>query len=174
MLQEEKNQGEQYHINLAKLRAAKNFVTHPNPTTRNQAFEYFTELLSIDFERDECWVGLGDCYFKGTSLVPADENLALSFYQVGCHSLNETIATHARTQIHLITLNQIRALLADQKLAESDVEAQYRIGLRNERGKGIPIDKSDAILWYRKAAAQKHPAARSLHLPILRSRLSDR
>ncbi len=45
-------------------------------------------------------------------------------------------------------------------LAErGDAEAQYRVGLMHEFGKGFPQDKAQGIAWFRKAAAQGHSAA---------------
>jgi TPR repeat protein len=40
-----------------------------------------------------------------------------------------------------------------------DAEAQYRIGLMYEWGKGYPLNKPEGISWFRKSAAQGHPAA---------------
>jgi uncharacterized protein len=45
-------------------------------------------------------------------------------------------------------------------LAErGDAEAQYRIGLMYEFGRGYPVDKTQGIAWLRKSAAQDHTAA---------------
>ncbi|MFO1314728.1 MAG: tetratricopeptide repeat protein [Burkholderiales bacterium] len=45
-------------------------------------------------------------------------------------------------------------------LAErGDAEAQYRIGLMYEFGRGYPVDKAQGIAWFRKSAAQGHTAA---------------
>jgi TPR repeat protein len=47
-------------------------------------------------------------------------------------------------------------------LAEAgDAEAQYRIGLMYEYGKGYPQDKAQGIVWFRKAAGQNHAAAQT-------------
>jgi hypothetical protein len=47
-------------------------------------------------------------------------------------------------------------------LAErGDPEAQYRIGLMYEFGKGYPQDKAQGIVWFRKAARQNHAAAQT-------------
>lgn len=42
-----------------------------------------------------------------------------------------------------------------------NAEAQYRIGLMYEFGKGYPQDKAQGIAWFRKAAAQNHAAAQT-------------
>ena len=42
-----------------------------------------------------------------------------------------------------------------------DAEAQYRVGLMYEFGKGYPQDKAQGIAWFRKAAAQNHAAAQA-------------
>jgi hypothetical protein len=42
-----------------------------------------------------------------------------------------------------------------------DAEAQYRVGLMYEFGKGYPQDKAQGIAWFRKAAAQNHVAAQT-------------
>jgi len=45
-------------------------------------------------------------------------------------------------------------------LAErGNAEAQYRIGLMYEFGRGYPVDKAQAISWLRKSAGQDHAAA---------------
>ena len=45
-------------------------------------------------------------------------------------------------------------------LAErGNAEAQYRVGLMHEFGRGYPVDKAQAVAWLRKAAAQDHAAA---------------
>lgn len=45
-------------------------------------------------------------------------------------------------------------------LAErGNAEAQYRIGLMYEFGRGYPVDKTQAVAWLRKAANQNHAAA---------------
>lgn len=45
-------------------------------------------------------------------------------------------------------------------LAErGNAEAQYRIGLMYEFGRGYPQDKAQGIAWFRKSAAQGHTAA---------------
>ena len=47
-------------------------------------------------------------------------------------------------------------------LAErGDAEAQYRIGLMYEYGKGYPQDKTQGIVWFKKAAAQNHADAQT-------------
>ena len=47
-------------------------------------------------------------------------------------------------------------------LAEAgDAEAQYRIGLMYEYGKGYPQDKAQGIVWLRKAAGHNHAAAQT-------------
>ena len=47
-------------------------------------------------------------------------------------------------------------------LAErGDAEAQYRIGLMYEFGKGYPQDKAQGIVWFRKAAGHNHAAAQT-------------
>ncbi len=47
-------------------------------------------------------------------------------------------------------------------LAErGEPEAQYRIGLMYEFGKGYPQDKARGIVWFRKAAGQNHAAAQT-------------
>jgi hypothetical protein len=42
---------------------------------------------------------------------------------------------------------------------QGDAEAQYRIGLMHEFGKGYPRDMQQALAWLRKAATQGHTAA---------------
>jgi TPR repeat protein len=42
-----------------------------------------------------------------------------------------------------------------------DPEAQYRIGLMYEYGKGYPKDMAQAVAWLRKSAAQNHAAAQT-------------
>lgn len=45
-------------------------------------------------------------------------------------------------------------------LAErGNAEAQYRIGLMYEFGRGFPVDKTQAVAWLRKAADRNHAAA---------------
>ena len=47
-------------------------------------------------------------------------------------------------------------------LAErGDAEAQYRIGLMYEFGKGYPQDKAQGVAWFRKSAGQNHAAAQT-------------
>jgi uncharacterized protein YfiM (DUF2279 family) len=47
-----------------------------------------------------------------------------------------------------------------RQLAErGNAEAQYRVGLMYEFGKGYPADMEQAIIWIRKAAAQGHVSA---------------
>ena len=47
-------------------------------------------------------------------------------------------------------------------LAErGDAEAQYRVGLMYEFGKGYPQDKTQGIVWFKKAAAQNHADAQT-------------
>ncbi len=42
---------------------------------------------------------------------------------------------------------------------QGDAEAQYRIGLMYEFGRGFPLDKAAGIAWFRKAAARGSSAA---------------
>ena len=42
-----------------------------------------------------------------------------------------------------------------------DPEAQYRVGLMYEYGKGFPLDKTEAAMWIHRAAGQNHPAAQT-------------
>ena len=42
-----------------------------------------------------------------------------------------------------------------------DADAQYRLGLSYEHGKGVPQDYMEALKWYRKAAGQGHAAAKA-------------
>ena len=47
-----------------------------------------------------------------------------------------------------------------------DPEAQYRVGLMYEYGKGFPLDKAQSRVWLGKAAAQGHAAA-ALELGVI-------
>lgn len=42
-----------------------------------------------------------------------------------------------------------------------DANAQYKLGLSYEYGKGVPQDYMEALKWYRKAAGQGHAAAKA-------------
>jgi TPR repeat protein len=47
-----------------------------------------------------------------------------------------------------------------RKAAEQgDAAAQYNLGIRYEKGEGIPQDYKEAVKWYRKAAEQGHADA---------------
>jgi TPR repeat protein len=47
-------------------------------------------------------------------------------------------------------------------LAEKgNAEAQYRVGLMYEFGKGFPVDKPQAVSWLRKSADQGHANAQT-------------
>ncbi len=67
--------------------------------------------------------------------------------------LNEGLAALAKAD-YATAVKELRPL-ADR----GDAEAQYRIGLMHEFGRGYPIDKAQGIAWFRKAAAQNHTAA---------------
>ena len=53
-----------------------------------------------------------------------------------------------------------------QKARKGDQEAQYRLGVMYEEGKGTPIDYTGAAKWYGKAAQQGHAKAQN-YLGIL-------
>ncbi len=42
------------------------------------------------------------------------------------------------------------------------MEAQYKVGISYDFGRGCAIDKSKALMWYRKAAVQGHKEAREM------------
>lgn len=48
-----------------------------------------------------------------------------------------------------------------QAATKGDKEAQYRLGLCTEQGKGIKANNDQAIQWYRKAADQGHTEAKT-------------
>lgn len=53
--------------------------------------------------------------------------------------------------------NYIKAHEIYYKLAQSgDVDAQFKLGLIYEQGKGVALDNNTGIKWYRKAAEQGH------------------
>lgn len=67
--------------------------------------------------------------------------------------LNEGLAALAKAD-YPTAVKELRPLAE-----RGDAEAQYRIGLMFEFGRGYPIDKAQGIAWFRKAAAQNHTAA---------------
>jgi TPR repeat protein len=49
-----------------------------------------------------------------------------------------------------------------QSLAgQGDADAQYNLGVMHENGQGVPANRAEAALWYRKAADQGHVAAQT-------------
>lgn len=40
-----------------------------------------------------------------------------------------------------------------------DPSAQYSLGVMYDKGQGVPQDRNEALIWYRKSAAQGHQAA---------------
>jgi len=42
-----------------------------------------------------------------------------------------------------------------------DADAQYQLGVMCREGLGIPVDAAQARVWFEKAAAQGHEAARA-------------
>ena len=59
-------------------------------------------------------------------------------------------------------------LAADQGHAE----AQWRLGMCSESGRGVEFSYAEAIKWYRKAADQGHPKAPSCLERLLENRRS--
>ena len=49
--------------------------------------------------------------------------------------------------------------LLTQAAEKGDAQAQFRLGLLCERGRGVPKDDARAAAWYAKAAAQGNPKA---------------
>lgn len=45
------------------------------------------------------------------------------------------------------------------KAEAGDVESQVELGLRFDKGKGVPKDQVEAVKWYRKAAEQNYARA---------------
>ncbi|MCL2075990.1 MAG: sel1 repeat family protein [Betaproteobacteria bacterium] len=43
-----------------------------------------------------------------------------------------------------------------QKATAGDAEAQFELGLRHDRGQGVPQDARQAVNWFQKAAEQGH------------------
>ena len=71
--------------------------------------------------------------FLASSAAQADMNAALKAYDAGDYAA---------------------ALTALQPLAEADdAEAQYRLGMIYDGGKGVEADPKTALGWFRKAAA---------------------
>ena len=50
--------------------------------------------------------------------------------------------------------------------AGGDARAQYRIGVMYEKGRGIPVDYSEAVVWFLRAADQGNAEAQN-HLGFL-------
>ncbi len=46
-----------------------------------------------------------------------------------------------------------------KQAAAGDPEAQHNLGAMYQNGEGVPQDKSQAVTWYQKAAAQGHEKA---------------
>src|SRR4029434_8202086 len=77
----------------------------------------------------------------------------LSYGNVAIAGLNEGLDALRKNDY----ANAVKEL---RPLAErGDAEAQYRIGLMYEFGKGYPQDKAQGIIWFKKSAAQNHTAA---------------
>ena len=75
-----------------------------------------------------------------------------------------TVAVAGLTEgLDALRKNDFAAAVAELRpLADrGDAEAQYRVGLMYEFGKGYPQDKAQGIAWFRKAAAQNHAAAQT-------------
>src|SRR5438552_1017960 len=45
------------------------------------------------------------------------------------------------------------------KAEAGDAESQVELGLRYDKGEGVPKDQVEAVKWYRKAAEQNHAEA---------------
>ena len=60
------------------------------------------------------------------------------------------------TALHLIST------LADR----GDADAQFNLGLLYNKGKGVPQNYAEAMIWFRKAAEQGHPVAK-LNLGVM-------
>jgi hypothetical protein len=54
-----------------------------------------------------------------------------------------------------------RAARYQEEAKRGDAEAQYNLGVLYEMGKGVPIDRTEAMIWLRKAAEQGHANAQS-------------
>jgi len=67
--------------------------------------------------------------------------------------LNEGLAALAKRD-YALAAKELRPLAE-----RGDAEAQYRVGLMYEFGKGYPQDKAQGVAWFRKSAAQGHTAA---------------
>ncbi|MDR1655941.1 MAG: SEL1-like repeat protein [Deltaproteobacteria bacterium] len=52
--------------------------------------------------------------------------------------------------------------MTQKKAGQGDVEAQYRLGVMIESGEGVLVDKTKAVEWYQKAAAQDDSKAITL------------
>jgi uncharacterized protein len=48
-----------------------------------------------------------------------------------------------------------------QAAEQGDAEAQFYLGVRYSRGRGVPSDRPEAVRWYRRAAEQGHARAQA-------------
>jgi len=48
-----------------------------------------------------------------------------------------------------------------EKAKAGNAEAQFRVGLAYDMGRGVPCDYAQAASWYRKAADRGHPGAQN-------------
>jgi len=67
-----------------------------------------------------------------------------------------------------ISTAQAQAIESLKKVAVelNDDSAQFLVGYMYDQGQGVPGDKGEAAVWYRKAADQQHPQAQ-YHLALL-------
>jgi len=112
------------------------------------------KFLTKDAENGvaEAQISLGTMYANGWG-VPQNDREAIRWYLLAA----EQMYAGAKINIYAMAIRNVsealKILIDDAK--NSDVEAQYSLGMMYANGQGVPQDDREAIKWYRLAAEQE-------------------
>ncbi len=100
---------------------------------------------------------LGEQYEKGSQLVTADQEKAFEFY------LQAATDDPTRTSIYVPGIEGRAGTVMsfeNHRATQGLAEAQYRVGLMYNEGRGVRQSRKLAVKWMRKAAKRGHKGAK--------------
>jgi TPR repeat protein len=169
----------EYRLGQAYVQGARNL-----PRDRSQGLALMIRAGEHGHATSLC--SIGDFYRNGLFGFPKDDAEAIAWYRKAADLGSDTAEGHLAVAYELgrgvpkdlvqATSWYRRSEAHTRKQAEDgDVAAQLALGLMYEWGLGvmsglgtIPMDKSAALFWYRKAAEQDGPLKREAEIDLAR------
>ena len=131
-----------------------------NPTPPPAVSPGFLTINTVPAHANVRFLNMDTPYSSGMTLKPDDYHIEVSATGYKTLTRWETVVAGAQqVSITLTKKTEIDELL--EVAGQGDANAQFRLGVKYDFGRGVTQDNRQAVNWYRKAAEQGYAAAQN-------------